>query len=95
MKKFFNVFFKIILFPVTIVIYILIYFYKYCISPLLPNVCKFTPTCSTYFLLAVKDYGVIKGSFLGVKRLLKCNPWSKGGLDPLKPNIKGKIKWIL
>ncbi|MBR4002685.1 MAG: membrane protein insertion efficiency factor YidD [Clostridia bacterium] len=95
MKKFFNIFLKVLLFPFTIIIYILIYFYKYCISPLLPNVCKFTPTCSTYFLLAVKDYGVIKGSFLGVKRLLRCNPWSKGGLDPLKPNIKGKIKWIL
>jgi putative component of membrane protein insertase Oxa1/YidC/SpoIIIJ protein YidD len=52
---------KIILFPLTLLVYGLIYFYKFCISPLLPNVCKFTPTCSTYFLLAVKDYGVIKG----------------------------------
>ena len=95
MKKFFSVLLKIILFPLLLIEYLLIYFYKFCISPILPNVCKFTPTCSTYFLLAIKDYGAIKGTFLGIKRLLRCNPWSKGGLDPLKPNIKGKIKWIL
>lgn len=57
--------------------------------------CRYTPTCSTYFLTALNEYGFFKGTFLGVKRLFKCNPFSKGGFDPVKPNIKGKIKWIL
>ena len=95
MKKFFVVFLKIILFPFKVIEFFFVYLYKFCISPLLPHTCKFRPTCSTYFLLAIKEYGPIKGFFLGTKRILKCNPWSKGGWDPLKPNIKGKIKWIL
>ena len=95
MKKFFKTFFKVILFPLLLIEYLLIYFYKFCISPFLPNVCKFTPTCSTYFAQAIKEYGAFKGCYLGLKRLVRCNPWSKGGWDPLKPNIKGKIKWIL
>ena len=85
----------IVFFPLILIEYFLIYFYRICISPLLPRVCKFTPSCSTYFLLALGEYGIFKGSYLGVIRILKCNPWSKGGIDPLKPNIRGKIKWIL
>ena len=85
----------IIFFPIFLLFKLLIYLYKFLISPLLPHVCKFTPTCSTYFLNALNEYGLFVGSYLGFKRLLKCNPWSKGGLDPVKPNIKGKIKWIL
>lgn len=46
--------------------------------------CKFYPTCSEYMRQAVEKYGVIKGLFLGSKRILKCNPFSKGGHDPLK-----------
>lgn len=46
--------------------------------------CKFNPTCSQYTYLAIEKYGVLKGSMLGMKRILKCNPWSKGGLDPVK-----------
>jgi len=95
MKRFLKIVLKILLSPFILVEYILIYFYKGCISPFLPHMCKFTPSCSTYFLLALKEYGIFKGTFLGLKRLARCNPWSKGGLDPLKPNIKGKIKWIL
>lgn len=45
--------------------------------------CRFTPTCSDYFYQAVNKYGTIKGSFLGIKRILRCHPWSKGGYDPL------------
>ena len=46
--------------------------------------CKFYPTCSEYTKQAIQKYGAIKGSFLGIKRILKCNPFSKGGYDPLK-----------
>ena len=46
--------------------------------------CKFYPTCSEYTRQAIEKYGVIKGTFLGIKRILKCNPFSKGGYDPLK-----------
>lgn len=46
--------------------------------------CRFVPTCSEYGLEAVKKYGVLKGGWLSVWRILRCNPWSKGGYDPLK-----------
>lgn len=46
--------------------------------------CKFQPTCSEYCLQAVEKHGVIKGLFLGGYRVLRCNPWSKGGSDPVK-----------
>ena len=46
--------------------------------------CKFYPTCSEYTKQAIIKYGVIKGGFLGIIRILKCNPFSKGGYDPLK-----------
>ena len=46
--------------------------------------CKFYPTCSEYAIQAYEKYGFIKGSFLTIKRILKCNPFSKGGYDPLK-----------
>ena len=46
--------------------------------------CKYYPTCSEYAKLAIEKYGVLKGSYLSVKRVLKCNPLSKGGYDPLR-----------
>ncbi|HOZ55346.1 MAG TPA: membrane protein insertion efficiency factor YidD [Clostridia bacterium] len=69
---------------------ILIYllkFYKKNISPIISANginCKYYPTCSDYMGQAIEKYGIIKGLFLGTKRLLKCNPFSKGGYDPLK-----------
>ncbi len=72
-----------------------IYFYKFCISPLLPHVCRFTPSCSNYFLQALKSYGVIKGSFIGFKRICRCTPRNRHyGYDPLPINIKGEGKWL-
>ncbi len=85
----------IILLPILIIERVFVYFYKFCISPLLPKSCRYEPSCSTYFLQALDEYGAIKGAILGIKRIFRCNPWSKGGFDPVKPNIKGKIKWIL
>ena len=46
--------------------------------------CKFYPTCSEYSIQAYEKYGCIKGTFLSIKRIIKCNPFSKGGFDPLK-----------
>ena len=58
--------------------------YQKNISPFLGKNCKYYPTCSEYAKQAIEKYGVIKGSFYGVKRIIKCNPFSKGGYDPLK-----------
>lgn len=65
----------------------LLKFYKKSISPLISAHginCKYYPTCSEYMGQAIEKYGIIKGTFLGLRRLLKCNPFSKGGYDPLK-----------
>ena len=62
---------------------ILIRAYQICISPLFPSCCRFTPTCSAYALEAIKKYGAAKGLFLTIKRIYKCNPFHKGGYDPV------------
>ena len=48
------------------------------------GICKFTPTCSEYSYQAIEKYGALKGTYLSIKRILRCNPFSKGGYDPLK-----------
>lgn len=74
----------------------LIYFYQYCISPFLPKMCRFTPTCSQYAKRALSEYGILKGSLLSIYRILRCNPFNKNtGFDPVVDNIKGEIKWVL
>ena len=61
----------------------LIKIYRIFISPLLGGNCRHTPTCSEYGIIALKKYGVFKGSFLTAKRILKCNSLFKGGYDPV------------
>jgi len=61
----------------------LIRFYRRRISPLTRSRCRFVPSCSEYAYEAIMEYGVIQGSFLTVKRIAKCGPWSQGGYDPL------------
>ncbi|UMZ75185.1 Putative membrane protein insertion efficiency factor [Natranaerofaba carboxydovora] len=63
---------------------LLIRFYKSCVSPLFPNTCRFYPSCSSYAMEAVIKYGVLKGCFLSLKRILKCNPFFSGGYDPVE-----------
>ncbi|HYI23925.1 MAG TPA: membrane protein insertion efficiency factor YidD [Thermomicrobiales bacterium] len=58
-------------------------FYKRAVSPLLPPACRFHPTCSEYAYEAVEKYGIIKGGRLAVWRILRCNPFCKGGWDPV------------
>ena len=58
--------------------------YRKYISPLKRPCCIFYPTCSQYTLEAIEKYGAIKGSFMSVKRILRCHPYNKGGFDPVK-----------
>lgn len=58
-------------------------FYKRYISPLLGSSCRYYPTCSQYTYEAIEKYGVLKGSWMGVKRISRCHPFAKGGFDPV------------
>jgi putative membrane protein insertion efficiency factor len=58
--------------------------YQVAISPALPRRCKYEPTCSRYAVRAVRRYGILRGSVLAAWRLLRCNPWSHGGYDPVE-----------
>lgn len=64
---------KIYLFPVKI--------YKKVISPMKPACCRYYPSCSSYMVMAVEKHGIIKGTVLGIWRLLRCNPYARGGVD--------------
>ena len=66
--------------------YIFIYLiktYQYILSPLLPNACRYNPTCSQYGIEAFIKYGVFKGFWLTLKRISRCHPWGGSGYDPL------------
>ena len=58
--------------------------YRTKISPMYPPRCKYIPTCSQYAVEAIEKYGVIKGGLMSIWRILRCNPFSKGGFDPIK-----------
>ena len=74
----------------TKIIIKIIKFYQYLISPLLGNNCRYLPTCSEYFIECLKEYGLIKGSFKGTKRVLSCHPikflGGGEGFEPVKKN---------
>jgi putative membrane protein insertion efficiency factor len=58
--------------------------YQRVISPAIPRRCKYEPTCSRYAIDAIRQYGILRGLVLGFWRLLRCNPWSHGGYDPVQ-----------
>lgn len=62
----------------------IINFYRKNISPMKAPCCRFYPTCSTYAIQAIEKYGAIKGGAMALYRILRCNPFSKGGYDPVK-----------
>ena len=70
-----------------------VYFYKACISPMLPHTCRFFPTCSSYALGAISQFGV-SGVLMALKRIVRCRPGVCGGFDPVPINIKGEAKWL-
>lgn len=61
----------------------IIRFYQIAISPMKGPTCRFQPTCSSYAIEAIKKHGAIKGGYLGIRRILKCHPFHKGGYDPV------------
>ena len=65
------------------IVIFLVKFYQKCISPFIPKRCRFQPTCSQYMIEAIQEWGLLKGFFLGLKRLFKCHPWGKHGYDPV------------
>jgi putative membrane protein insertion efficiency factor len=72
------------------VLLVVIVAYQRAVSPLLPPSCRFHPSCSAYGFQAIKVHGSAKGLALTIWRLLRCNPWNKGGVDP----VPGRGRWI-
>ena len=77
---------KIVTFPLIL----LIRGYQLIISPMLGSNCRFMPTCSEYALESLKTYGLIKGTYLTIKRIGKCHPWGSNGYDPIPTKIEKK-----
>lgn len=66
---------NIVIFPIKV--------YQKLISPILGPTCRYQPTCSHYMVEAIKEWGVFKGLYLGMRRVLRCHPWGGSGLDPI------------
>jgi putative membrane protein insertion efficiency factor len=67
-------------------------FYQAAISPLLGSNCRHEPTCSNYSIQAIEEWGIFRGTWMGIKRISKCHPWGTQGYDPVPKNPKRKIK---
>ena len=67
----------------------LLRFYKREISPMLPDACRFRPTCSEYAMQAIQKYGALKGGYLAIRRILRCHPFHPGGYDPVP-----RMRWL-
>jgi len=78
-KKYLDAILKFLAVPFILFIKI----YQVLISPLFPSSCRYSPTCSHYTIDALKKYGVLKGGWLGVKRISRCHPWGGSGYDPV------------
>lgn len=68
---------------ITYIIIGAIKFYRLFLSPLKPPSCRFVPTCSEYALTAIEKYGVVRGSGMAIRRILRCHPFNPGGYDPV------------
>ena len=64
--------------------------YKFLLSPLIGNSCRFFPSCSDYSIESLKTFGFFKGLYFSLKRILSCHPWSEGGFDPIKKQTRVK-----
>ena len=65
------------------ILFLFVRAYQWLVSPLLPRSCRFYPSCSEYAAQALRRHGAVRGSSLTVKRLLRCQPWCEGGVDPV------------
>lgn len=81
--RFFSLVWDWVMYGFSCIFIFLIKVYQYCISPLKPPTCRFTPTCSQYALEAVSKHGAFKGAYLAVRRILRCHPWGGHGHDPV------------
>lgn len=72
----------------TTLLRVLLRGYRYFISPLLPQACRFYPSCSSYAEEALGEYGALRGGWLAAKRVCSCGPWSAGGYDPVPPRLR-------
>ncbi len=75
--------------PLRLLLVALIRVYQWVISPLLGPRCRYYPSCSQYAIEALQIHGVLRGSWLALKRLLRCHPWHPGGFDPVPPAPEG------
>ena len=80
--------------PAKILLKSLIKVYQYAISPMLGPHCRHTPTCSHYTLLAIEEWGAVRGVWLGMKRIARCHPWGTHGYDPVprKPTSEKEVQ---
>lgn len=69
--------------PMRAAVLLVLRFYKRFLSPILPPMCRFEPTCSMYMMQAVEKYGLLRGGWLGVRRLSRCHVFNPGGWDPV------------
>jgi len=74
----------------TYIVIKLIKCYKFLLSPIIGDSCRFFPSCSDYCIQSFKTFGLFKGSYLSLKRILSCHPWNNGGFDPVEKQIKVK-----
>jgi uncharacterized protein len=75
---------SLVIIPVSYLLIALAKVYQLFLSPYLPNACRYSPTCSVYFIEAIKKYGPFKGGWMGLKRIGRCHPWGGHGHDPVK-----------
>ncbi len=69
--------------PLAALLRLLVRAYQWLVSPLLPQACRFYPTCSAYAATALERHGALRGSWLAARRLLRCHPFHEGGVDPV------------
>lgn len=73
---------KLVIFPIRL--------YQWTLSPLLGPTCRFQPTCSHYMIEAIREWGIFRGVWLGLKRIFRCHPWGGHGFDPVPKNKRAK-----
>lgn len=78
---------KIIQFPFILLVKI----YQWVISPLFPAACRYEPTCSQYMIDAIREWGIFKGTYLGICRISRCHPWGGHGHDPVPKRHKHEV----